>query len=167
MKFLFTSLLILLICIQGFSQTQGAQSIFSTGVSGCYSDYYITFHDRGAYEIPDGEHEAVLVVINQGKSECYMAKANVKNGQLVSPTTIQKADGTYIPVARMFKALDQDWLEEQDLETLYTITDGMSNVFQTQEKYHVRLFFHTFIHPDHGGNKKAPPASVLLKSDGM
>ncbi|GAB2491850.1 hypothetical protein [Algoriphagus taiwanensis] len=164
MKSLLFIVFVFVASLQGFGQSQGAESIFASGIQGCYSDYYISFHDRGAYEVPDGEHEVVMVVINQGRSECYMAKTNVQGGKITRPVSVQKADGTYVPVARMFKALDQDWLEAQDEETLYTITDGMSQVFQTQEKYFVRLFFHTFIHPDHGGNKKAPSAKELLKS---
>lgn len=151
-----------------FSFTQAQQSepsIFATGVEGCYSNYYISFHERGAYEVPDGEHETVMVVINQGRSECYLAKATLKDGQIIAPLSVQKEDGTYVPAARMFKALNQDWLEEQDLENLYSVTDGMSSLFKTQENYWVRLFFHTYIHPDHGGNKKAPPAQDLLKGN--
>lgn len=163
MKFRILLSVIVLISFNSFSQSQGAESIFTSGVQGCYSNYYISFHERGAYEVIDGEHEAVMTVINQGKSECYMAKATVKDGKIVNPVSIQKEDGTYIPYQRMFKSLDQDWLEEQDLENLFLITDGMSNVFQTQEKYFLRLFFHTFIQPDHGGNKKAPPVKDLLK----
>jgi len=145
-----------------FGQSQ-QPSIFATGVEGCYSNYYITFHERGAYEVPDGEHEVVMTVINQGRSECYMAKATVENGVIVAPLSVAKADGTYVPAARMFKAIDQEWEEEQDPETINAITDGMSTLIKTQEGYWIRLFFHTFIHPDHGGNKKAPPATQLLK----
>lgn len=153
----------LLVTFQSFSQRQGAESIFASGIQGCYLDYYISFHERGALEVPDGEHETVLVVINQGKSECYMAKANVKDGKLVAPVSIQKSDGTYVPISRIYRALDQDWLENQDQESLYSISDGMTQIFQTQDKYFLRMFFHTFIQPDRGGNKRAPSAKDLLK----
>ncbi|MDN3205042.1 hypothetical protein [Algoriphagus sediminis] len=139
-------------------------SIFATGIEGCYSNYYITFHDRGAMVVPDGEHEVVMSVINQGRSECFMAKAVVENGVIVAPISVQKENGTYVRAERMFKSIDPDWLEEQDPETINAITDGMSALVKTQEGYWIRLFFHTFIHPNNGGNKKAPPASELLKS---
>lgn len=142
------------------------ESIFSQGISGCYADYYIAFHERGAAEIPDGEHEVVFVVLNQGNSECFMGRATVKNGKVALPVYIQKDDDTLVPAERMFKSLDMAWLSNQNYETIYDITDGMTNIFQTQEKYHIRLFFHTFIHPDHRSNKKAPPARVLLKAEG-
>ncbi|MFC3879120.1 hypothetical protein ACFOSV_02980 [Algoriphagus namhaensis] len=164
MKKIFIALALFLTIGAGYSQ-QSEPSIFATGIEGCYSNYYISFHERGAFEVPDGEHETVMVVINQGRSECYLAKAKVENGQIVAPVSVQKEDGTYVPAARMFKALNQEWLEDQNLEALYTITDGMSSLFKTQENYWVRLFFHTYIHPDHGGNKKAPPAKDLLKGN--
>jgi hypothetical protein len=152
--------------LSGWAYAQDSPpSIFSSGIEGCYSNYYISFHERGAYEVPDGEHEAVLVVVNNGRSECYMAKAHVENGVITAPLLVQKEDGTYVAAARMFKALNQEWLDTQDLTNLYTITDGMTNLFKTQENYWLRLFFHTFIHPDHGGNKKAPAASDLLKKN--
>lgn len=162
MKKIFTAFALSLVF--GFSQAQEVEpNIFATGVEGCYSNYYITFHERGAYEVPDGEHEAVLVVINQNRSECYMAKAILENGRIVAPISVQKADGTYVPAARMFKAINQEWLMTQNPETIDRVTDGMSSLVKTQENYWLRLFFHTYIHPDHGGNKKAPPAKDLLK----
>ncbi|MBN3580889.1 hypothetical protein JYB64_00720 [Algoriphagus aestuarii] len=163
MKFFNTIALFFLFSIGAIGQEV---SIFSQGVKGCYSDYYIAFHERGAEEIPDGEHEVVFVVLNQGNSDCFMGKATVKNGKVALPVYIEKDDGAMVPAERMFKSLDMEWLATQNLESLYDITDGMTNIFQTQEKYHIRLFFHTFIHPDHRNNKKAPPADVLLKSDG-
>ncbi|EAZ79422.2 hypothetical protein [Algoriphagus machipongonensis] len=141
------------------------KSIFSQGVEGCYEDYYIAFHERGADPIPDGEHEVVFVVLNQGKSDCFMGKATVKDGKVALPVYIQKDDEAYVPAERMFKSLDMEWVAKQDINRLYEITDGMTNIFQTQEKYHIRLFFHTFIHPDHRNNKKAPPAQELLKEE--
>ncbi len=139
-------------------------SIFSTGIEGCYSNYYIAFHERGAMEVPDGEHETVLVVINQGRSQCYMAKINVVGGKIAAPLLVQKEDGAFVPATRMFKGLDDEWEAKQDLSTLNQITDGMSRLFKSEEGYWLRVFFHTFIAPDHGGNKQAPPAAELLKT---
>ncbi|WP_296699632.1 hypothetical protein [Algoriphagus sp.] len=160
----FSTVLLFFLLISGVIAQE--ESIFSQGVQGCYSDYYIAFHERGSDFIPDGEHEVVFVVLNQGKSDCFMGKATVKEGKVALPVYIQKNDDALVPAERMFKSLDQEWLEKQNPETIYDITDGMTNIFQTQEKYHIRLFFHTFIHPDHRTNKKAPPAEILLKSDG-
>ncbi|MDX5338398.1 MAG: hypothetical protein LPK25_05180 [Cyclobacteriaceae bacterium] len=163
MKFRLILCVTMLFSFKSFCQSQGAPSIFASGIEGCYQDYYIMIHERGAYEVTDGEHEAILVVMNHGRSECFMAKATVKDGKIIRPVSVQKADGTFIPVAHMFRALDPEWVKTKDQETLYKITDGMSQIFQTQEKYFVRLFFHTFVHPDHGGNLKAPPAKELLQ----
>lgn len=149
---------------QKSAMSEDELSIFSTGIEGCYTNYYIAFHERGAMEVPDGEHETVLVVINQGRSKCYMAKINVVDGKITAPLTVQKEDGAFVPAARMFKGLDDEWEAKQDPATLNQITDGMSRLFKSEEGYWLRVFFHTFIAPDHGGNKVAPPASELLKN---
>lgn len=149
----------------GFFQAQAQQevSIFKQGVQGCYTDYYIEFHNRGASQPIDGEHEVVISVIHNNQSECYMGKATVKDGKLVTPVYVQKDDGTYSPLNRMFKALDPEWLEDQDMETINLISDGMTMIFLTQEQYRVRLFFPGLINKNSVVNKKAPPAKELLK----
>ena len=144
-----------------FAQTNSG--FHSKGIEGCYTDYFVAFTERGAKPVTDGQHDVVISVINQGKSECYFGKATVKDGKFVSPVMIQKDDMSFVPLNTIFKSLDQNWLEEQDMSTLNDITDGMSNVFLTKEKYELRMFFYTFVHPTARENRKAPPASVLLK----
>ncbi|TFV96309.1 hypothetical protein E4S40_08035 [Algoriphagus kandeliae] len=141
-------------------------SIFMQGVKGCYSDYYIEFYNRGAQKPTDGEYEVVISIINSNnnQSECYMGKATVANGKFTSPVYIQKTDGSYMPINRMIKALDQDWLENQDMNTINEVSDGMTALFYTQEKYWVRLFFPSLINSKSVSNQKAPPAKELLKA---
>ncbi len=140
-----------------------SESIFSRGVEGCYSDYYITFHNRGANDINDGEHEVVISVINQGASECYMGKVGVFEGKVTLPVYIKKDDGTYGNLAAMFKSIDQEWLADQDLTTLYEVHGGMTKMFLTQEKYQVRLFFPGTLNKNSVVNQKAPPVGDYLK----
>lgn len=146
-------------------QTQAQQeiSIFKQGVQGCYSDYYIEFHNRGASQPKDGEYEVVITVIQNNQSECYMGKATIQGGKLVRPVYIQKTDGTFSTLTRMFKDFDQTWLASQDPETFNEVTDGMSALFVTQEQYRVRLFFPSLLNSNSVVNKKAPPASEMLK----
>ncbi|GMQ26087.1 hypothetical protein Aoki45_27690 [Algoriphagus sp. oki45] len=149
----------------GFFQANAQQeaSIFKQGVQGCYTDYYIEFHNRGASEPTDGEHIVVISVIHNNQSECYMGKATIKDGKLTNPVFVQKDDGSYSPLNRMFKALDPEWFEEQDMETINLISDGMSSIYLTQEQYRVRLFFPDLINKNSVVNKRAPSAKELLK----
>jgi hypothetical protein len=135
----------------------------SKGIEGCYTDYYIAFAERGANPVTDGQHDVVISIVHQGKSECYFGKATVKQGKFIQPVLIQKDDMSFVPVNTMFKSIDSDWLAKQDKGTLYDINDGMSNVFVTNDKYEIRMFFYTFVHPNKRANRKAPPADVLLK----
>jgi len=132
-------------------------------VEGCYNDYYATFTERGANPVTDGQHDVVISVIHQGKSECYFGKATVKDGKFVNPVMIQKDDMSFAPLNTIFKSLDQNWLEEQDMATINDITDGLTNVFLTRDQYELRMFFYTFVHPKPRANRKAPSADVLLK----
>lgn len=158
--------LVALLFLASILQVRAQQeiSIFKQGVQGCYTDYYIEFHNRGASLPTDGEHEVVISVIHNNQSECYMGKATVKEGKLINPVYVQKDDGTFSPLNRMFKALDPEWLENQDMETINQISDGMTNLFLTQEQYRVRLFFPRLINKNSVVNKKAPPAKDLLKN---
>lgn len=144
-------------------QAQREISIFKQGVQGCYSDYYIEFHNRGATQPKNGEYEVVITVIQNNQSECYMGKATIQDGKLIRPVYIQKTDGTYSTLTRMFKDFDQTWLAQQDPQTINEVIDGMSALFVSQEQYRVRLFFPSLLNTNSVVNKKAPPAAELLK----
>jgi len=158
---------ILLFMVLAFVSSQAmaqlAASFYDRGIEGCYTDYYSAFAERGASPVTDGQHDVVITVINQGKSECYFGKATVKGGKLQRPVLIQKDDLSFVEMSSMFRSLDPEWLEKQDKNTYDEVSDGMSYIFLTQDKYEIRLFFYTFIHPTPRANRKAPAASVLLK----
>lgn len=161
MKIYLTVIGLLIFIFQGKAQQE--VSIFKQGVQGCYTDYYIEFHNRGASQPKDGEYEVVISVIQNNQSECYMGKATIQGGKLVRPVYIQKTDGTFSTLTRMFKDFDQTWLAQQDPQTLNEVTDGMSSLFVSQEQYRVRLFFPSLLNSNSVVNKKAPPASEMLK----
>lgn len=92
-----------------------------------------------------------------------MGKTGMKDGKLVHPVLIQKEDISYAPLSTIFKNLDQDWMKEQDQETLFEIHGGMSKMFTSEQGYQVQLFFPSSINPGSGANRKAPPANQLLK----
>lgn len=143
--------------------SQEGLSLHLKGIEGCYIDYYSAFANKGAKPVPDGDHEVVISIIFQAKSDCYMGKATVKDGKFVTPVMIQKEDMSFAPLSTIFKNIDQSWLAEQDTETLYEIHDGMSKMFTSQQGYQVQMFFPSSINPGSGINRKAPPASELLK----
>jgi hypothetical protein len=157
-------LLFLVFTIVGYqASAQSDTSIHSKGIEGCYTEYFIAFAERGASPVTDGQHDVVISVINQGNSECYFGKATVKGGKLQRPVLIQKDDMSFVEMSTIFRSLDPEWLEKQDKNTYDEVSDGMSHIFYTQDKYEIRFFFYTFIHPTQRANRKAPPASVLLK----
>ena len=163
MKLTLTVFAFLLFAFQSFAQQE--ISIFKQGVQGCYSDYYIEFHNRGASQPTDGEYEVVITVIYNNQSECYLGKATIKEGKLVRPVYIQKNDGTFSTLTRMFKDFDQTWLSQQDPQTINEVTDGMSALFVSQEQYRVRIFFPSLLNKNSTVNKKAPPANQWTRKE--
>jgi hypothetical protein len=163
MKIKLSILLFLGVMTQAFSQE--GLALHLKGVEGCYIDYYSAFANKGASEVTDGEHEVVISIIYQNKSQCYMGKATVKQGKIVTPVHIQKDDMSYSTLATIFKNIDQEWLAKQDSNTLYEIHGGMSKMFLSQQGYQLQMFFPEFLNKNSGINKKAPPASELLKGN--
>jgi len=161
MKIQLTILFVFAFIASSFSQE--GLSIHLKGIEGCYTEYYGAFVNRGAQVVSDGEHEVVISIIYQNTSNCYMGKSTVKGGKFVNPVLIQKENNTYAPINTIFKNIDQIWLAQQDQATLYEINDGMSKMFKTDQGYFVQMFFPAFINSNSGVNKKAPPASELLK----
>lgn len=161
MKTNLTILFLLGILFQAYSQE--GLSLHLKGIDGCYIDYYSAFANKGAQPVADGEHDVVISIIYQNTSNCYMGKSTVKDGKFVQPVLIQKDDKTFAPLATIFKNIDQIWLGQQDLETLYEIHDGMSKMFKSQQGYFVQMFFPESINSNSGVNQIAPPASELLK----
>ena len=145
--------------------SQEVLSLHLKGLEGCYLDYYSEFANKGAQPVMDGEHEVVISIIYQNKSNCYMGKATIKEGKIVLPVLMQKDDNTFAPLTTIFKNIDQSWLIQQDAASLYEINDGMSKMFRSDQGYLVQLFFPKSINSNSGVNVIAPPASELLKGN--
>lgn len=163
MKIKLSMLLFLGVMTQAFSQE--GLALHLKGVEGCYIDYYSAFVNKGAGEVSDGEHEVVISILYQNNSECYMGKVTVKGGKFVAPVQIQKDDMSYSTLTPIFKDFSPQWLAMQDPNTLYEINGGMSKMFVSQQGYQLQMFFPEFLNKNSGVNKKAPPASELLKGN--
>lgn len=160
MKIKLSILFLLGILTQAYSQDGLSRHL--KGIEGCYLEYYSEFANKGAKPVTDGQHEVVISIIYQNRSECYMGKATAKNGKVVLPVMIQKEDMSFAPLGSLFKHLDTEWLAKQNKETLYDITDGMSRLIVSEQGYQIQVFFPEFINPSSGANRVAPPASELL-----
>lgn len=163
MKIKLSILFFLGIMTQAFSQE--GLALHLKGIEGCYIDYYSAFANQGAREVTDGEHEVVISVIYMNNSQCYMGKVTIKEEKLVAPILIQKDDMSYASVATIFKDFDQEWYAKQDPNTIFEINGGMSKMFLSQQGYQVQIFFPEFINKNSGVNRKAPPASEMLKNN--
>lgn len=144
--------------------TSNSTTINPQDTEGCYGEYFQVFSDRGAKEIPNGEHDVVISIVYRGKSECYFGKAKVENGKMVPPVQIQKDDLTFAPLSTIYRNLDQEWLSNQNPDTLYEIVDGMSRTFHSEDNQSGRVFFYTHINSKPKANRRAPSANTLIKN---
>lgn len=161
MKIKLVGLLLFFVWFQAYPQE--GLSLHLKGIEGCYVDYYSAFINKGAKPVTDGQHEVVVSVLHQWKSECYIGRTTVKGGKLVLPVELQKDDLSFAPISTVFRDLDHAWLLKQNQETLYDVASGMSKMFVTQEGYYVQIFFPDFINTNSGVNRKAPSASEMFK----
>jgi hypothetical protein len=129
--------------------------------SNCYEEYYKLFIDRGATSVPDGPQDVVVTIREGGKSDCYMARVQVKNNQIVSVDGIILVDGS---VKKLGMKLSPKYKDPNNPIVLNTdIVDGMSATLLSDENQQVNFFFIKQLSAKTKAYKKAPPASTFNK----
>ena len=139
MKFIYTLGIITLFSLNGFGQD----------AKDCYTHYYEVFQERGAYKVTDGLHAQVIVTIrNTTEINCFMGKANVKNG-VVENIQLMLEDDTYEKLNVKFKN-----------DYPITIHNGVSRAQITVDDEIINVMFIKKIKPKKKNYKKAPLISI-------
>jgi len=150
MKILFRMFLVTSVLVLGITFGANAQS-------NCYEDYLNLFTSRGAAAIPDGTQEVVATIRDGSKSDCYLAKVQVKNNQIVSVDGVILEDGT---VKKMGMKLSPKYKDPNNPAILFMeITDGMSTTLLSDDNKLVNFFFIKQLNAKTKAYKLAPPAS--------
>ncbi len=131
MKKFISTLILAVLIIPAFAQTQGQTT--------CYTKYAKVFEKRGAYEVNDSIYDDVIITIRKGSmADCFYGKVNVKNGSVDYHNMYLKfEDNTYEKLDLRFK------YEAKNLP----IVNGISNVILTEDEELVNVLFVKKIKP--------------------
>jgi hypothetical protein len=149
MKNLFQLLLVSIILILGISTNSNAQS-------NCYEEYKKLFAERGATAIPDGSLEVVLTIRDDDKTDCYLAKVQVVNNQIVKIIGILLDDGTVKPLEG--KLASRYTSEKNPTSLSREIKNGMSSTILSDDDKLINIFFIKQLKQKADVFKKAPSA---------
>jgi hypothetical protein len=128
----------------------------------CYKQYIDYFTELGAKPVTDGMQLIVIAFKKKESCHCLMGRVEVVGGKIKSPVYVQTEGGEYKSFPELGKKLDPEFVAVTG-DGLWTITNGMSVVFQTTDQEYGRLFFYKFLNKNKGMNKEAPSPSDLLK----
>lgn len=132
-------------------------SAINVNAQNCYEEYYRLFTDRGASIVPDGPQDVVVTIREGGKSDCYMARVQVKDNQVVAVEGVMLEDGS---IKKMGMKLSSKYQDPKNPAILYTeITDGMSATLLSDDGKQVNFFFIKQLSAKNKAYKHAPPAS--------
>ncbi len=125
----------------------------------CYEEYIEVFRERGASDVPDGIHEAVVSIRSGNKCDCYMAKVEVKDNAIKKTLGLILIDGS---VKNMGVNLSEKYTDPNNPAKLYTdIYNGMSATFLSDDNRLINIFFIGQLNPKTKAVKVAPSAKTL------
>ena len=125
----------------------------------CYKQYLDYFTELGAKPVPDGMQLVVIAFKKKESCNCLMGRVQVTGGKIKSPVYVQTEGGEYKSFADLGRKLDPDFAAAAG-DGLWTITNGMSVVFQTTDQEYGRVFFYKFL----SAPKNLPLATILATS---
>jgi len=128
----------------------------------CYKQWLDYFTELGTKPISDGTHPIVIAFKNKDGCRCFMGKVELVGGKMKAPVYIETEGGEFKTFTALGKKLDPEFLAAQGQE-LWTITNGMSVLFQTTDQEYGRIFLYKSLNKNKGMNKEAPSPSELLK----
>jgi len=129
----------------------------------CYKQYVDYFTELGTKPVSDGMQLVVFAYKKKESCNCLMGRVEVSGGKIKAPLYIQTEGGDYKTFAELGKKLDPDFIAAVG-DGLWTITNGMSVVFQTTDQEYGRVFFYKFLNKNKGMSKEAPSPADLLKN---
>jgi len=128
----------------------------------CYKQYVDYFSELGAKPVTDGMQLVVIAFKKKESCHCFMGRVEVSGGKIKAPLYVQTEGGEYKSFTDLGKKLDPDFVITVGND-LWTISNGMSVVFQTADQEYGRLFFYKFLNKNKQMHKEAPSPADLLK----
>jgi len=134
-----------IVAVGGFAQSSDGN---------CYDEYYTLFRTRGAKKVTDGEQKLIIAIRKDNVSHCFTGKITVKNGEIVPPVLIEKADGTFEEFQREISPA----FANTPIPMRRKIENGMTITFLSSDNETVKGFFIDFLADKPKANKVAPSA---------
>lgn len=140
MKNLLTVFLFTLTVAFSFSQTETSSS--------CYEQWAKVFDARGAYEVPDGDHDGIIIAIRRtnGTYDCFLGRATVAKNAVI----------------KMYRQLEDDSFEIFEPQAKYPktakqdIVAGITSALQTVDSEVIYIIFVNHLKPKKMDYKTAP-----------
>jgi len=129
----------------------------------CYKQWLDVFGERSVKPLTDGMQEVVIAFKSKESCHCYMGKVEISGGKIKAPLYVQTEGGDYKTFVQMGKKLDAEFLIAQG-DGLWSVTNGMSVLFQTADQEYGRVFFYKSLNKNKQANKEAPSPADLLKN---
>ena len=120
----------------------------------CYKQWLDFFAELGTKPVTDGMQEVVIAFKSKESCHCLMGRVEVSGGKLKAPLFVQTEGGDYKTFAAMGKKLDPDFIAAQG-DGLWTITNGMSVLFQTVDQEYGRVFFYKSLNKNKGKQRSS------------
>jgi len=136
-------------------------SIIATPMN-CYKQYVDYFAELGTRPVTDGMQLVVIAFKKKESCNCFMGRVEVVGGKIKAPVYVQTEGGEYKSFPEIGKRLDPEFVATLG-DGLWTITNGMSVVFQTTDMEYGRLFFYKFLNKNKQMKKEAPSPADLVK----
>ena len=128
----------------------------------CYKQWIDYFSELGSKPVTDGTQLIVIAFKSKESCHCYMGKVDVLDGKIRTPVYVQTEGGDYKTFTALGKNLDTEFISAQGAG-LWSISNGMSVVFQTTGGEYGRIFFYKFLNKNKEMIKEAPSPADLLK----
>ena len=127
----------------------------------CYKQWLDYFTELGTKPMTDGTHPVVIAFKSKESCHCFMGKVEVAGGKIKLPLMVETEGGSFKTFTELGKKLDPDFQAAQG-DGLFSITNGMSVLFQTTDSEYGRVFFYKSLNKNKQMNKEAPSPSELL-----
>lgn len=131
-----------------------------TGAKTCFDEYYQAFVERGTIPVLDGMHDVIVSSRKDSITICVEGQINVKGGKIELPLMVKKIDGTYEPAKKQLH-VRQGTGDNGPTGNLYSIIQGMSETFVTDDYYIANIFFVDCLKPAVKANAPAPSVNQI------
>ncbi|HQQ94120.1 MAG TPA: hypothetical protein PLQ93_06165 [Bacteroidia bacterium] len=143
-----------------------SSAVFAQNQKSCFLEYYDLFDKRGSNPIPDGVQNVVVTVRDTKENSCFtvLGQVEVKNNAISGPLKIKNRKGEFVPPGTLYPKTtvhEKYDAPKSNLKRDYSIKNGMTANFLTQDMKVVNFFFIDYLKPQPSSAAEAPSTKKL------